>query len=368
MAILCVGVTSLFSEHDELPQVAFHIIGCNISAIHEIRTTQESVLLNLSQNHLQGPLFSLPHFAQSAVSIDFSLNLISMLHMQAFSSSLQLHFVYLQSNIISLMEKSAFMNLSKLIVLDLSNNLLQSFHNIFNNVSNLVFFNVNNNSFHNLDSEVFSGIQIQYLHSDNLVLFCLKPSETRSLWRGEYFPLCSTLLGSEPIFRVFVAVSFLIFSLNATSLFVMFFDKKKTQAPCPTLKLNMTPSHMVVGPILVSHIVFSVYLCIIWVAHSTHRKNYVVNQHLWLSSIACKLAFSLFFLSTVLVPCLHFHLVFGTCQVVVYPFSSRYKSLAYVSKSTVALIALCAGFTTVNIVLFDVFYEFKLGLCLLLQT
>ena len=217
-AIQCVKLNLIVNElWQSLP---FHVISIkgslNYTTLHFLKLLKFVTILILSRNDLEVFCGKLPQL-RYCFALDISFNNIQMISSHCFTNEYFLEVVRLNNNKLFIIFPGAFVNLTSLHLLDLSQNLLH----IFTSTSMLINSNVRELSLLNNDIKIaeFNNLRLDILNINDYRLCCLMTTIQCSAEIPWYIS-CVDLLGNINIKVCLYLMSSSIILLNIFTLLI----------------------------------------------------------------------------------------------------------------------------------------------------
>ncbi len=259
--------------------------------------------------------------------------------------------LHLQNNSLEDMKNDCFEGLKALKSLDLANNRISMFtSSTFQTLKVLQFLNLSSNplnflpaSFIQTSKQIFMSLHVddlQHINIDALAegttkivdtnhfhICCIIPVKSKCNDQVPWFISCGDLLQSLSARIFLIVASVLIFVLNAMSVAVQVATRHLGKAfVVIVVTLNLSDSLIVT------------YLSLIWVSDMKYQGIFIVNEHLWRSSVTCFLAFGFNFWFCMITQLQVVFLTLSRYIIVAFPFNTHFKSTKFVTKSEICIL------------------------------
>ncbi len=285
-----------------------------------ISQVQNANVLKLCHNQVS-TLCSLTFLAGVNI-LDLGFNFIRQLQKCCFKGVFEIRKITLPSNNISIIETDSFDSAPKLNVLDISSNPLPSKMFLFlGSLSQLKHLILNNISPEELHFQTFSGLNLPVVSTTHYQLCSILSGNTLCFVRHLWFEICSRLLFSTKLATYLIVIALVSFSGNMISLAL---HKTRTSG-------NEVFLFLVVS-LNMSSTLCSCYLWILWGADIAFEESFVLKREVWMRSIGCFSAFTIFLWDILLSDLLVLLLNFCRMMVVLYPMTTKCKRISQVSK------------------------------------
>ena len=328
-AIMCSNIT--FNVAQTLPFISYHISFSAMQFITSLLENKNALFLNLTHNSIKN-ICNGTFNTHKVVSLDFSFNLNQEIEQNCLFNLQNLRYFYLRHNRVFLVKPKALNNLTKLLLVDLENNLITHlFKRFIYQVPKLHVLNIRNNSIYKFDLQTFENIMFHVIQTDNFKICCIKPQESQCITPNPWYMSCLELIPNMALKLSFVICSVVVMLFNCMSLIVnsiLIFNVTNNNASSKIK--NKGIFNIIVCSVNITDIVCGMYLAAIWFADFKFGKTYIVTDNQWRTNFWCVLThgFKLYFILNM--PLLFSCLTLARLMVVLYPFDSRFKSVRFV--------------------------------------
>ena len=260
----------------------------------------------------------------SLKQFDISSNRLTRTKKFCFTILTSLKIFHLQQNSILNLEDNSFYELLHLRLLDLSCNKITNLKNkLFNGLNNIKTINLTFNLIMFVDSDAFRDVSPRTVHSFDLKVCCMHGSWTRcKAKKKNTFLNCDDLLSNKFMKYLSFLVGSLTIFLNIISFFLNI--KKKRME-------NRTQN--IFNPYLaVTDWLFGVQLVIISIADMHYKGNYIGLEMSRRSSLACKLASFLAFVSMTISSIILCIIMLTRFCVIQWPMNSKFRDKSFVKR------------------------------------
>ena len=311
-AIICHARNITYQILNKLPFIYYHLIRLHYLVLSVLQNSL-AVIVILKYNSIQH-ICNINYENTVLSFLDLSHNDILRLSTECFSDSKYLRKLSLKNNSVFSIEPKAFSNLPNLFSVDLSINKLNTIQKgIFRKVTNMYILIVYANPFKNIHSEMFSGLSIKIIHSNNFQICCFSIEHSKCTQPTKWYNSCNNLLPNESLRILFLIVSVLVFLANILLI---------------VLKVTMSSSSrksyfIIVLMLAFTHIYMAVNTFLIFCVDLYFGSRFASNIFHWRSSMLCALIYSGFLTFNLLQPFLLLILSVVRLMVVQFPFKSK---------------------------------------------
>ncbi len=245
-----------------------------------------------------------------------------------------------------MLQGESFFNLTALEVLSLSHNPLKTVPNTLLGFSpNIQFVSLRNVSSTHFHNDVFQGLNTARIEATDFHFCCITPAQTNCMVTVPWYMPCRRLLPGDLI-RVYhqvLLVSMLL--LNSVSVLVNCFVSDSTKSYLST-----------VVSVILTHMLFLLYLCAIWIADIHFKETFLLKEELWRSSVGCLGAFHLVFWFSIQIQFALIFLSLSRLMVVIHPLDTRFKRTKFAVNaiSIVCTMSFCFCILTTLIAQFSI--------------
>ena len=193
---------------------------------------------------------------------------------------------------------------------------------------------------------------MKILLSDNYKICCLKPDGVKCSTNPPWYKSCDNLLASLSLKLSFCCLSAMIITGN---IFSIIFQRKCTKmGPFETMIISTNLVDLLCG----------IHLTTIWSADLIFRKNFVLTEIDWRSSLTCFFSFGASFLFSILSPILLCLMSFSRLMVIKYPLETKFKQKKILLKIIIFFTSLTFIISSVfTLVMWVSYSSIPLGLC-----
>lgn len=289
------------------------IVATNCALLLSGPWNMEGVLLIHILNHLVSGPYCMS-FPYSLIHLHLENTRFQKVTVGCFQNLTQLVSLSLPSNNITVIDMSAFKDLGKLLIMNISHNPLKTIsHHCCLSTARPKIFSLRGIFSHHDTLLSLSELKFQFLEVSRFLYCCLAvPNATCNL-QVSWFYSCKTLLPNTSIQRLFYVMSTLLFITNMFCFLLHIALRRKNTK-------DMTISVIFVN---LNDLLVCGYLTILWISDTYHSENFSLMQEAWKKSFACHTALLVsiwFSFQTPFVLCLLSYLRF--C-VVAYPLKNR---------------------------------------------
>ena len=276
LAISCTNthVEIIFSE---TPYLSYHITFCNLTTIASVFQAKQSVVVDISNNHITDICHLTYKKKSEMVLLDISFNNIVEILKNCFSNLDMLSSLALGNNYVTNLQPYTFTNLRHLLSINLANNKLTKLpNNIFVNTSKLYLFNVYGNYIIKIDISFFASFSVVMIHTNLTHICCIKPPISTCTASVPWFVSCSMLFPNRAIQICYVSLSLLIIFLNFLSLVLHF---QQTNVNHSDSNVKVGESYIcIICAINVGDLLCGMYLAILWSADMHYGDDFPVKE------------------------------------------------------------------------------------------
>ena len=317
-AIQCVKLNLIV---DELWQsLPFHVIfikgSLNYTTLHYLKLLKFVTILILSRNDLEVFCGKLPQL-RYCFALDISFNNIQMISSHCFTNAYFLEVVTLNNNKLFIIFPGAFVNLTSLHLLDLSQNLLH----IFTSTSMLINSNVRELSLLNNDIKIaeFNNLRLDILKISDYRLCCLMTTIQCSA-EIPWYTSCADLLGNINIKVCFYLMSSSIILINIFTFFLRTIFRSK----------QFGAFDIIVMIIILTDLMYGFPLFVICVTDSYFHGQFILHEIEWKSSLMCLSIFTTVVYFNLFSSFLLSFLSLQRYMIVIYPLMTKFKEIKFV--------------------------------------
>lgn len=260
-------------------------------------------------------------------------NSLRVLQGKCFVNNTKLRTISITYTLLSTIENHSFEKLKSLKKLNLSNNFITALSKqTFVLVNSLVVLSIQNNSLFSVEVNVFEGVSVHVIETDDCCLCCFVNSTC--LVKRPWFSSCSELLPTKLLKITIIGICISIFVLNLFSIVLNAFSRRESKSYL-----------LIVLYINSNNILWGTYLGFLWIANVIFLGHFLICEKLWRSGFTCFMAFSFALLFNLLSPCVLLVLSITRLQVVRSPFASKFRETNFVGKLLAGLLACCFAAT-----------------------
>ncbi len=230
--------------------------------------------------------------------------------------------IQFSANNITEVQTKAFVNLTNLCYLNLSENLLTTFlKGTIVGVNCLTVLSLYGNHLKDIKGDAFENLCFQLLETKDFRLCCFVSGPTKCNLKRPWYISCSDLLPNNSLKIVFIVISTLIILFNILSMILSSASHRETSKSqiVVTIFINFVEAFL------------GIYLCIIWIADIIFQDDFVIKERHWRSGVACHVASSLVLLFNFGDPPMIFLMSLSRLMVVKYPMESKFKRTKFTS-------------------------------------
>ena len=239
-------------------------------------------------------------------------------------------------NRISQVDNKAFLNLTSLTIINLSNNIIVLLTpTTIINCFELKAIVIQDTSISMPDAYVFDTLRIEYLISDNYFPCCFMSPSSICLTSSStpWYLSCTDLLVNNQIKMYFVVMAFIILCCNSFSLLVQLTHHVLYYK-------SATVSTIVIAFLNILDLSHGIYFLILWTADSYFLGRFAIDENEWKSGSVCFCGFSISLNFSLLYPFLLVSLAFLRFWAVVKPMSSTYMNNFFIKRMLYFVISL----------------------------
>lgn len=307
---------------------------------------KEALFVNVSQNNLKLLCDVSSWVGSKVISLDVSRNEFRHIKTYCFANLPSIKEILLHNNQIEKISKQAFANNLNLMVLDLSHNRIQRFTGIFfrhNNKLSALFLQGNTINF--LDNNGIKDLSLKKLITENYLLCCMF-SEILCQSPKPWSFSCSNLFPSK-VLQIFALVMSLL-TLTLCLICIILHILKPGGLKAYSFNVIC---------VILSNVLFTVYLIMIWTADFIFKEEYYLNKLKWRSSLTCFTAFAAALAYHLLTSSYLLLLALTRMILVVYPFKVNWITTKLISKIAATIFFFVVSFVSGIVVLTKALYN-----------
>ena len=350
LAVGCFGADTLtINLIHVFPYIVVFLENCSMKFTHNIlQKIGQVIILSVKRNNLISICSFMPSSAD-AYLYDIGFNSVSAIDKNCFKNGAKVVEIRLNNNLIEYLHPMAFMNLTSLHYLDLSNNnLLELTHVIFT-YTKLKLVLIQNNNFIKIYPGMFNDGKPDLLVTNELGVSCKFYKSVLCTMHIPWYKVCSNLFPNI-IIKILSYISFSL-ALIANCIHISVDTMLKNTKCRKSLTFGFT-----LNIICVNNSVYDGYLFIMIISDLSYGKTFPQNQQMWQEGPFCAIAFALSLVYSFMSLLLLSYLSMLRFLVIVYPLKFSInkmivgiKPILFVSLS----IILQASFLTVAVWLFS---------------
>ncbi len=263
--------------------------------------------------------------------------------------------IKMNNNLIENIEDEAFVNLPKLIYLNLSSNKIDAISGkMFSSSIQLSLLSIMNNPLKTTDEKMFYLVKVDFIETQDYHVCFLVPSESKCPATKPWYRSHPNLLPGDALRWIFFSVSVLIILLNFACQASIFWSPTASRCFC-----------IIVVSVNTTKLVSAIYYSVLWVADMTVESTFAEMDENWRSGPFCFAAINFYFWYSILIPVILLFMSLARTMVVVFPLNTSFKREKFII-NCVAYMYLCSGCAGICLSVFVKFTEQTLpfSLCL----
>ena len=278
------------------------------------------------------------HSLKSAIELNFGFNLVSKLGHNCFEQMIFLKSIMLNNNLLVHIYKNTFRNLTKLIYLNLDENVIMTLDDQFITGCKIVL-SIRGNALSLVKKNNLMRLQIKAIFPSNFLLCCIIPASVLCNAEKLWFRSCSSLLNGKLVnfIAIFMTASILFTNIMSCGLQLWLYFKRTKLANSNSFNINIAAVNL-------SDIICGVYLFIFLINNSSYNDYFIFREDKWRSSLACYSLFALNLIFNTLSPLLHLVISISRLIIATNPFCRKIKNSKFVLRCNFLL------FTSITIV------------------
>ena len=348
-AIRCYDVNILedtLSIH--LPYIAVTMFSCTLLTEDKLKTVFQHVSFLFITNTNLKKICDVVSLIKHIQLLDSSKNSIITIKSQCFKNKFALKVIKLHNNMLHHIQKFAFYNLTNILYIDLSNNMLTVVGS-----EKLSFLSLQNTTLDvRRSKDILNTLNIKFLQIEYFSLCCSGTENFECSAKKPWYISCSPLLVNNVFNYTFYFMSFVIVVLNVLHLLL----QKKCEGQRQMFHTARSFDGIVFS-ISITDIIGSIPLFILWISDLHFKGDIIFVQKQWQSSLMCFISSGINMYYILASPFLYNLLSYTRYNVVKDPIDSNFKNTDYVHKIILVGCSFSLLFATLSVTLFWLNYD-----------